>query len=385
MFGNRVEWSGEENPLTDAVNQRRKIGGIIYDLIETNPTAAGFVYDEAAIMEAFANPAALRYEPTARGLLCAREAVSRYYAERGWSMPADRILLTASTSEAYALLFKLLAKPGYEVLYPTPGYPLVEFLAQFEGLVAVRYRLTFSQNAQTWRIDFDRLAAAISVRTRALVVISPSNPTGNYLHAEDYDLLEELAAEHGFALIVDEVFYDFPAAGATRTREPRRKALTFVLNGLSKVCGLPQMKLGWVAVYGPLHLVYDALARLEYIADFYLSAGAPVQHAAGALLNTRHDLQRQINARLTTNDTFLRELCTQYPQHITLLPREGGWCSLIRCDDGLYGDMRSHRWLKYNGVLTHPAYYYDLRDDGLTVLSLLTPPDTFMKLGVVFE
>ena len=267
--------------------QRRAAGARILDLTLSNPTQAGFAYPDAEILAALAAPALLRYEPEPRGLPAARAAVAAYYAARGESVDADDVLITASTSESYALLMKLLAEPGDEILVPAPSYPLFDVLAALESVSLVRYPLEHAPG-RGWRIGREALERALSPRTRAIVVVHPNNPTGSYVQADERAWLEALCARRGLPLIADEVFLDYGRGAACEASfATTQGALAFALSGLSKLAGLPQLKLGWIALAGPGLLRREARDRLEFIADAYLSVGAPVQHAAASLLGLR--------------------------------------------------------------------------------------------------
>jgi alanine-synthesizing transaminase len=273
-FSRRLAWTVPENRLAGAERELRASGRRILDLTLSNPTAVALPYPAAAIAAAFANPAMADYRPTPGGLPAARAAVAADYARRGAAVDADRIVLTASSSESYALLFKLLGDPGQAVLVPEPSYPLFKYLARLEGLEPRPYRLAYDGR---WHVDFTTLDF---VSAAAVVVVSPNNPTGSYLSADDWQRLAALAAREHLAVIADEVFADFPIAPAadvvTAVASRPGPALTFSLGGLSKACGLPQMKLGWIAATGPDELVRPALANLELVADTYLSVGTPV-------------------------------------------------------------------------------------------------------------
>ncbi len=280
MFSSRLKFDLPPNPLSVLLAEKRRAGAEVLDLTGSNPTLAGFAYPEREILSAFADSAALRYDPAPRGLLAAREAVSRYYVERGREVPASRIVLTASTSEAYAYLFKLLTNPADEVLVPRPSYPLFEFLAAMESVVAKQYALRYDG---AWHIDFDSLERAASERTRAVIVVNPNNPTGSFLKTEEARRLNEFAARRGISILMDEVFADYGLSeGAPRAPSLPGDAPIFSMSGLSKIAGLPQMKLGWIVVDGPRH--EESLDRLEWIADTYLSVSTPVQVALPKLL-----------------------------------------------------------------------------------------------------
>jgi alanine-synthesizing transaminase len=328
------------------------------------------------ITQALADPRALLYDPQPRGLLGAREAVCRYYADAGYDVEPDRVLLTASTSEAYAYLFRLLADPGDEVLAPRPSYPLFEFLAAMESLRVISYPLVYHGG---WSIDCDALQAAITPRTRAIVVVNPNNPTGSFLKADEWELLENLCAARGIAIISDEVFADYSFA-----EDPRRVrtvvnatgALAFSMSGLSKIAGLPQMKLGWIVTSGPAAACAEAKENLELIADTYLSVGSPVQHAAARLLELGKGIQTQIIARVRANLEWFRDaIGAKSPARI--LAVEGGWYATLQVPR----TKREEEWvltlLQQDDVLVQPGFFYDFETEAFLVLSLLTEPSAF--------
>lgn len=343
------------------------------DLTESNPTRAGFTYPSVEILSGLADPRGLRYEPTPQGLLRAREAVAEHYAARGVAVTPERILLTASTSEAYAYLFKLLADPEDQILSPRPSYPLFEFLAALESVEVRQYPLRYDG---AWHIDFHALEAAITARTRAIVVVNPNNPTGSFLKQEELARLDALAAGHGIALISDEVFADYgfgedPRRVTTLTGD--RQALTFSLSGLSKVAGLPQMKLGWMIASGADR--EGAIERLELIADTYLSVATPVQGAAEAMLASAGIVQEQIRERTAANLAFLR---AQVPgSAANLLQVEGGWYATLQIPRTRSEEEWTLLLLRDHDVLIQPGFFFDFESEAYLVLSLLTEPPTF--------
>ena len=373
-FSRRLAWGAQENQLARAESERRASGLGFFDLTLSNPTQAGLPYPAAAIAQAFADPAAALYQPSPSGLLQARAAVAADYARRGAVVDPGDILLTSSSSESYALLFKLLGNPGQAVLVPEPSYPLFDYLAQLEGLVPRPYRLAFDGR---WHVDFQSLDFT---DVAAVVVVSPNNPTGSYLGAEDCDRLTTLAAEHGLAIIADEVFADFPiapAADAVVALAGRPgPALTFSLGGLSKASGLPQMKLGWIAASGPRERVSPALANLELVADTYLSVGTPVQLALPRLLELGAGIRQAIHERVLHNR---RSLASRIDAHspCTLLPAEAGWSAILRVPEIMSDEDWALRLLCDSGVLVQPGYFFDMHLGATLVLSLLTPPETF--------
>jgi alanine-synthesizing transaminase len=355
------------------LDEKRAAGAPILDLTESNPTAAGFAYPSDAILSALADPRSLRYEPAAAGMPTARAAVSEYYSGR---VRPDRILLTASTSEAYAFVFKLLADPGDEVLVPSPSYPLFDYLAALESVRVVQYPLVYQGS---WNIDFDALARSITSGSRAIVLVNPNNPTGSFLKQSELGPLLALCREHNLALISDEVFTDYvfeDDARLVRSLTDIDEVLTFSLSGLSKVAGLPQLKLGWIVTGGPPIDREKAFGRLELIADTYLSVGAPVQWAAPALLGLRGELQRQILGRVRVNRAFLTsQIGPTSPWN--LLSTEGGWYAVLEAPRIQSEEEWVLNLLTDDNVLVQPGFFFDFEKEAFLVISLLTPEDVF--------
>ncbi len=360
-FSSRLPHGAEPNALTLLIETKRLAGVEVLDLTESNPTRAGIVYPEG-FLGAMSDPRAAIYEPEPFGLPSARELIAREY-----KAPANNVVMTASTSEAYSWLFKLLCDPGDEVLVPRPSYPLFDYLAALESAAVRHYSLFYDHGS--WCIDFHTIRQAINPRTRAIVVVNPNNPTGHFIAGRELRELRDLCADFGIAIISDEVFRDY--SFTPRSAEPdSENALTFTLNGLSKAVGLPQMKLAWMIATGPDHLVRDALQRLEMIADTYLSAGTPVQCALPSLLALREPLQRQIMERLRGNLEFLRA------SGLRILEVEAGWYVTVSSSRG---DDFAETLLRTHDVLVQPGYFYDFEGSGYLVLSLLTKPDTFRE------
>jgi len=362
--------------LTQLLETRRGEGARILDLTESNPTHAGLSYP-AGIATALADPRILHYEPSPAGAVDARQAVARYYAARGCTVDIGRILLTASTSEAYAYLFKLLADPGDQVLVPRPSYPLFEFLANMESLDVRQYPLAYHGG---WSIDLDALEAAVTDRTRAVVLVNPNNPTGSFIKRAELAALTRLAAARGLALISDEVFSDYafsPDADRVATLADVEDCLAFSMSGLSKVAGLPQMKLGWIVCSGPEPLRREAMDKLEWIADTFLSVGTPVQCAAARLLDAGEEVQRQIRQRTAQNLAVARQIL--HGSAVSLLTVEGGWyvtlqVPRIRSEEEWVIELLSHR-----DVLVQPGFFYDFEGEAFLVVSLLTSPEIFRE------
>jgi len=369
MFSRRTGWDHRANALAARLEAARAAGGDLLDLVESNPTRVGLAWPPGVLAAALADPRAATYEPTPRGLAEARAAVAGYLAGRGAPADPERILLTASTSEGYGLLFKLLCDPGDEVLVPAPSYPLLELLADLEGIRLVRYPLRYDGD---WHVDLGALAAAASARARAVVVVSPSNPTGALLSGAELAAVERLCAEHGLALLGDEVFAD-TALAPTPSVLAARECLAFHLSGLSKVCGLPQLKAAWIAAAGPQALVLPALERLETVADAYLSVSGPAQLALPALLGLRESFLGPLRARLAENRATLAAI---RGAPFGPLASSGGWTAVLRIGETVDEEALCLALLD-DGVAVQPGFFYDFERPGHLVLSLLPEPARF--------
>jgi hypothetical protein len=329
------------------------------------------------MLRAFEDPRLLVYDPAPAGSLDARQAVAGYYAARGVRVGAERILLTASTSEAYAYLFKLLTDPGDCVLVPRPSYPLFEFLAEMESIEVRHYPLAYHGG---WSIDLEALAAGVSERTRAVVVVNPNNPTGSYVKRAELAAITRLCAERGMALISDEVFSDYamgPDAERADTLTGVEECLTFSMSGLSKTAGLPQMKLGWIVAGGPAGERAAAQERLEWIADTYLSVGTPVQCAAAKLLAAGEEVQRRIRERTAGNLCQARAALAGSAANI--LTVEGGWYITVQAPRVRSEEEWVLELLTREDVLVQPGFFYDFESEAYLVLSLLTRPEVFQE------
>jgi aspartate/methionine/tyrosine aminotransferase len=376
MFASRTNWNLAENRIARALAEHRSAGRPLIDLTLSNPTAAGFSYEQSAILAAIQDPASLCYEPSSQGLLAAREAVANYYQEKKTVVSSSDLFLTTSTSEAYAFLFRLLCNPGDEVLIPTPGYPLFEFLAGLNDVRLVRYPLIYDHG---WQMDFASLDRAITARTRAAIVVNPNNPTGHYAKPAEQAQLAELCAKNNLAIIADEVFLDFSLDGTPATTfASQDAALTFSLSGLSKLCGLPQMKSAWIALSGPELLKSDARKRLDVIADSYLSMNAPIGHALPALLETRFKFQDQLLARARANLVALDEQL-QAQSNCSRLACEAGWNVVLRVPATRSDEDLALELLRQQGVQVHPGHFYDFPQDGYLVLSLIASKMDFAE------
>jgi aspartate/methionine/tyrosine aminotransferase len=377
LFSKRTPASHAANLLTLAAGRRR---GDLVDLTVSNPTAVGL--DPPPGLGALASAANGLYDPDPHGGMAARRAVSGYYAERGVEAPPERLVLTASSSEAYSWLFKVLCDPGDAILVPAPSYPLLDSLAELETVELARYRLPPEDG---WAVHSgavaeraDRLAAA-GKRVKAVVLVNPNNPTGTSIAADELGRLEETALRRGFAILSDEVFLDYRFAdrnGDVRVAASRGHALVFSLGGLSKAAALPQMKLGWILANGPPELLAGALERLEWVADSFLSVGTPVQNALPALLGGSGESASAIRARVLRNDGQLR---SAFPAGgaVDVLPLRAGWTAVLRVPAVVPETDLAVALVERHGVLVHPGYFFDFPHEAFLVLSLLPSPDLF--------
>lgn len=375
MLSRRVPRDARPNALARALAQRAPGAGPLLDLTETNPTRVG-LSDLAGAHAALAAAASAPYEPRASGGEPAREAVAASYRERGLPAEARDVVLTASTSEAFAHLLRLLCEPGDAVAVPHPGYPLLEPLAALEGVELRPYRLDFDG---AWHVNADSLAESLGPRTRAVIVVQPNNPTGSCFSPDEIERIESLCARHGAALVADEVFGEFPRPGQPPLSSllGSRAVPTFVLGGISKSCGLPHMKVGWVITAGPARERQEALEGLEWIADLFLSVGSPAQAALPRWLAERGAYQARVRARIGRNLAAVEALVRATPE-VTALPAQGGWMQVLR----LPRTRSDEAWaldLLRRDVLVHPGYFYDFGDDGYLVASLLPELEVFAE------
>lgn len=380
MFTSRTNWRLESNRLTRALEELRRSGSEVLDLTASNPTTCGFAYPEREILGALADPRALVYCPESKGLLGARQAIAGYYAGCRWfanpAPPVDpeRIILTSGTSEAYSHLFRLLCEPGDEVLAPEPSYPLFEFLADLADVRLVTYPLLYDHG---WQIDFSSLRAALTPRSRAVLVVHPNNPTGSLVKPREAAELAEICAARDMAIVADEVFLDY-ANGDAPSFVSSSDALTFTLSGISKISLLPQMKLAWTVVSGPDEAVKAAVERLEIIADTYLSPSTPVQLALPELLHRRHSLQSQVRNRIYANLSALDDMLSG-TKTVTRLEREGGWYAILKVPVTATDDDLVVALLERYSVLVHPGHFFNFAREGFLVLSLITPEAEFRE------
>ena len=376
MFSHRTDWKLSPNRFTQAQQELRATGREVLDLTISNPTRAELHYDPETILQALVNPEAMDYDPQPKGLRSAREAVAGYYSKQHNDIGPESIVLTTSTSEGYSYVFRLLCNGEDEILVPKPSYPLFEFLADLQDVKLVPYPLLYDHG---WQIDFPSLYKAVNHRTRAVVVVHPNNPTGSFVADKERSALNQFCREYNLALVADEVFLDYAHDGAARaTFADNREALTFTLSGLSKISGLPQMKVAWIVTNGTDEQASAALARLEVIADTYLSMNAPIQLAAPVLLEQRHSVQPLLLDRVRANLSELdRGLAKQ--KSCRRLDVEGGWYAVLRVPVTQSDEDLAIEILRKHSVLVHPGHFYDFPNDGYLIVSLITPLQDFRK------
>jgi alanine-synthesizing transaminase len=385
MFSTRTNWPLAPNRLSKLLRERRECGLPILDLTESNPTRCGFALDAHAILAPLDNSSSLLYQPDPRGLRVAREAVAQYYSDRGARVHPDQIFLTSSTSEAYSFVFRLLSNPGDKILAPQPSYPLFDFLGALNDVEVIPYPLAYNDG---WQVDLQALASRWDSRSRAVLVVHPNNPTGSYIQKHELAAMTEICRNNHGAIIADEVFSDYGFdvdAERVVTHAQNRDVLTFTLSGLSKISALPQMKLAWIVVSGPEELRDQALARLEVIADTYLSVSAPVALATPAWLAQRGAIQAQLLERVRAN---LRQLDSMLAPGLPLsrLKVEGGWYAILRVPSTRSDEDWAAELLTQAGVSVHPGHFYDFPAKGFLVVSLLPTAEVFADaLGKVIS
>ena len=377
MFSDRIPVL-RSNSIAQALQRHREAGCPIDDLTVSNTSCVGLDYPDG-LLDPLADPAGLRYHPAPLGKFSAREAVADYLADRDVLVSPDRIVLTASTSDAYTLLFKLLCDPADLVLTPQPSYPLFEHLTRLDGVLSRRYLLEYHGR---WSLNIDSFRCALEPRVRAVVLVNPNNPTGSFVQSDEWETLREAAVREELALISDEVFdtylIDEAVAGSSGRLLAETEVLTFTLGGLSKSAGLPQLKLGWILVGGPEALVREALLRLDFICDSYLSVATPVQLAVGTLLKDTRPLADEIRGRIRINHAVLRERTQRFPA-CQVLHLEAGWYAVIqvpaiRSEEALVIEL-----IEQDRVLVHPGYFFDFPREAFLVVSLLPDPERFAE------
>ncbi len=379
FFAKRTHWQLELNPLSVMLQTLREKNIFLIDLTESNPTACGFQYPKDKILTALSQEQNMVYAPCAQGSLEARRAVSRYYQKKGITVDPQQIFLTASTSEAYSYLFRLLMNPQEKVLVARPSYPLFQFLIELNDAQMEFYPLLYDRTQARWHIDFPILENLISPSIRLLILVNPNNPTGSFITQKEFKKLQELCVRQGMAIVSDEVFSDYALAenpNRVVSVAAQNRVLSFSLGGISKSLGLPQMKLGWIAINGPQDMVEEAAKRLEIILDTYLSVNTPVQNALAQWLSLQEEIQGEIRTRLKKNLEFLQQALTSFDQkYCRYLDCEGGWYAVVTLPSG---KLSEEEWvmdfLTKDHVYVHPGYFFDFNEEGYFVLSLL--PDT---------
>jgi len=373
FFSRRTDWPLVPNELAGILQNMRAQGQDILDLTESNPTRCGFNYSPS-VLSAFNVPDNLTYDPASQGVPRARQAVAGYYAAKGLSVNVDDIVLTSSTSEAYAFLLRLLLNPGEKALVPRPSYPLFQFLLELNDVAYIQYPLVYDG---AWRLDQQALEDAVDEKTRAVILVNPNNPTGSYVQKDELDFLNGLCLRHSLSLISDEVFMDYGWGSQTGvTLTGNAHVPTFVLGGLSKALGLPQMKMSWLAASGPRDTIATAMGRLEIIADTFLSVNTPVQNAAGVWLADAGGIRDQVLRRVKDNRSWLN---AHVPAGVKVLSAQGGWYAVLALEGLANEEAFVTGLLKDQRVLAHPGYFFDFQAPGYVVVSLLPTAEIFCQ------
>jgi len=382
-FARRTNWHQESNTLNKALEELGKSGVEILDLTASNPTNCGFVYPPE-MFSALSSLDNLQYHPDACGMEKGRQAVSQYYARQKVALPPSDIILTASTSEAYSFLMRLLVNPGQKILIPKPSYPLFQFLLEINDVDVDHYPLVYDGQ---WRLDRQALERCVDAKTKAIILVNPNNPTGSYIDAAELNFLNELCSKHQIAIISDEVFFDYNLLKGTVPLSSRglspsismagnKVALTFTLGGLSKTLGLPQMKCAWILASGPQDVLQGSLSRLEIIADTYLSINTPVQNALGLWLGHAEEIQGQIMARVKEN---LQWLSAHLNDHTQILTLQGGWSATLRIPAIKSEEEWVLEFIREDHVSVYPGYFFDFDREAYIVISLLPPAPMFQE------
>ncbi len=373
-FARRTNWELTPNKISGILEDFKAKGQNILDLTESNPTRCGLAYPQKELLSALSQDANMLYSPSTKGLLSSREAVAAYYAQKNIKISPEQIFLTASTSEAYSFLFRLLADPGDNILFPAPSYPLFDFLVDLNDLDRGFYPLEY---ADRWMVDFEGVEDNINEKTKALVTVNPNNPTGSYIKKDELARLNKICKARQCALISDEVFFDYAINDSPDlvSFAGNQENLTFTMGGLSKTLGLPQMKLSWTIVSGPKDVVKDAINRLEVIADTYLSVNTPVQNALASWLNLRPGIQKAIMDRVRINrDELAKKFASE-----SLLHTEGGWYAIVKLADGIDEENLVEELLVKDQVYVHPGYFFNFSEEPYLILSLLPSPEIFSE------
>jgi alanine-synthesizing transaminase len=378
MFSTRTDWDLRPSPLFSLLQQKRASGEEVLDLTESNPTKCGFIYPSSKLLDADSLQRSTLYEPDPKGLLSARQAIADWYKRQNISVSPDRIILTSSTSEAYSFLFRLLCNVGDVVAVPKPSYPLFEYLARLNDVLCHEYRLAYDGE---WHMDFSSVDDTLSSNAEALILVHPNNPTGSFVKKEERDRIVAEAMARRIPIIVDEVFSAFSFANDERRADSFagiESTLTFTLNGLSKLLGLPQLKLAWIVVSGPDEECAKAVQRLEVIADTYLSVGTTVQQALPHLLSDRESMTEKILTRTRSNYESLRTACVA-GSPASVLHCEGAWNAILRLPAKQSDEEWAFELLQSSGVLTHPGHLFDIETKSCIVVSLLQEVGVFTK------
>jgi alanine-synthesizing transaminase len=380
MFSKRFNYNIEENKISKLLKQKKSAGIEVLDLTESNPTKVHLEYNELDILKSISHPDSMKYNPNPKGIQTAREAISNYYKEKNVKVNENDIFLTSGTSEAYSFVLKLLTDPYDEILIPRPGYPLFSFIAEMESVKIQYYDLNYSDDG-FWKFDFDSLKSSLTKKSKAIICINPNNPTGNYIKKDELSELISICKEYNLALICDEVFMDYEIEVDKKnifSFACNKDVLTFTLNGLSKICGLPQMKLSWIVVSGNRDKTEEAKSKLEIIADTYLSVGTPIQLALRSLFEGKELIQTKIRNRIIRNYNFLKEELLNR-NNVELLNTEGGWYSVFRVKSDIDEESLTYSLLIEKNVYVHPGYFFDFKDEGYIVVSLLSPEEIFAE------
>jgi aspartate/methionine/tyrosine aminotransferase len=376
MFAKRTQWNMSPNALSRKLNDYRKEGIQYLDLTISNPTRCGFQYPVNEILAAYHHAENLDYKPEPKGMIEARKAVCDFYQAKGHSLDPAHLILTASTSEAYSFLFKLLADPDDEILVPTPSYPLFDYLAGLNDVKVRPYSLFYDQR---WCLDFQSIKDRITPRTQAMVLVNPNNPTGSSFTEIEYREIINICQAHNLPIISDEVFMDFPFAGKTmKSFLGEEGVLCFVLGGLSKTLALPQMKLSWIYASGPESILKESLDKLEMIADTYLSVNTPVQNALPELLRLSVVIQEQVLKRINDNQMVIHGFLPNLFDS-ECLQSEGGWSAILKLPWGIAEDKFTLQLLEEDKLYLHPGFFFDIPGNRSIVMSLLTDVKTMQQ------
>ncbi len=378
-FSSRTDWSTEDNELSRAAALLRQDNIPILDLTVSNPTKCGFQYLKADLLQTLTDSKNLNYDPDPRGLASAREIICRYYERRGIRVTPDRVFITAGTSEAYSFIFKLLFETGDFLLAPQPSYPLLDYLASLHDIGIKRYALSPQKN---WEINLAGHYELKETDPKAVLIVNPNNPTGNYLHAPELAELNIFCKNRNTAIISDEVFFDFPLTenrpASAVSCAGNRHSLAFTLSGISKILGLPQMKFSWIVVSGPEELAKEAVKRLEVISDTYLSASTPAQNAAAAWFSNESIIQAEILQRIRNNYLTLQNHFGQGGA-VRLFPVQAGWHAPLQLPSRHTDEEWACMLLEKTRALAHPGYLFDFSEGSFLVLSLIIPENQFRE------